>query len=101
MPHLPLLESAPGRDVEGMEAFLAAARSAGVYVKWVGTETVEGYTSNPAHWAGVDAAQVPCARAIQATLCDIRLPLGLSAEDCDRVAAVLVQAATETAHATT
>ena len=91
----------PGRDRVGMQAFLAAARKAGVYVKWFGTKEAEGYTSNPAHWAGVDAAQVPGARAIQATLCDIRLPLGLSAEDCDRVAAVLVQAATETAHATT
>ncbi len=91
----------PGRDRAGMQAFLAAARTAGVYVKWFGTEQAEGYTSNPAHWAGVDAAQVPRARAIQATLCDIRLPLGLTAEDCDRVAAVLAQAATETADATT
>jgi dTDP-4-amino-4,6-dideoxygalactose transaminase len=90
----------PGRDRAGMQAFLAAARTAGVYVKWFGTEEAEGYTSNPGHWAGVDAASVPRALAIQASLCDIRLPLGLSAEDCDRVAAVLVQAATETAHAT-
>jgi dTDP-4-amino-4,6-dideoxygalactose transaminase len=90
----------PGRDRDGMRAFLAAARTAGVYVKWFGTEEAEGYTSNPGHWAGVDATSVPRALAIQASLCDIRLPLGLSAEDCDRVAAVLVQAATETAHAT-
>jgi dTDP-4-amino-4,6-dideoxygalactose transaminase len=90
----------PSRDRAGMQAFLAAARTAGVYVKWFGTEEAEGYTSNPGHWAGVDAASVPRALAIQASLCDIRLPLGLSAEDCDRVAAVLVQAATETAHAT-
>ena len=90
-----------GRDQARMKAFLAAARTAGVYVKWFGTETAEGYTSNPAHWAGVNAAQVPRALAIQATLCDIRLPLGLSAGDCDRVAAVLVQAARETTDATT
>ena len=90
-----------GRDHQGMQAFLAAARATGVYVKWFGTEQAEGYTSNPDHWAGVDATTVPRARAIQATLCDIRLPLGLTAEDCDRVAAVLVLAATETADATT
>lgn len=91
----------PGRDRDGMQAFLAAARAAGVYVKWFGTEAAEGYTSNPTHWAGVDASDVPRARAIQASLCDIRLPLGLGADDCDRVAAVLLQAASETAHATT
>ena len=90
----------PGRDRAGMQAFLTAARKAGVYVKWFGTEEAEGYTSNPAHWVGVDASVVPRALAIQASLCDIRLPLGLSADDCDRVASVLVRAATETALAT-
>jgi len=91
----------PGRDREAMRAFLAAARAAGVYVKWFGTEQAEGYTSNPAHWAAVDATAVPGTLAIQASLCDIRLPLGLGADDCDRVAAVLRQAATETGRATT
>ena len=84
----------PGRDAAGMAAIVAAARDRGVYVKWFGTERAEGYTSNPAHWRYMDSAGSSAAMAIQATLCDIRLPLGLTAQDCDRIADVLAEALT-------
>lgn len=87
----------PGRSGGAMARFVAAARGRGVMVKWFGTARPEGYTSNPAHWPGADPVAVPRARAIQATLCDIRLPLGLSPADCDAVAAHLIEAARQTA----
>jgi dTDP-4-amino-4,6-dideoxygalactose transaminase len=86
----------PGRDAAGMAAFVAAVRGRGVFVKWFGTDRAEGYTSNPAHWGHLDPAGSTAAMAIQATLCDIRLPLGLTAQDCDRIADVLAVALDET-----
>lgn len=86
----------PDRDAAGMADFVSAARAAGVMVKWFGTARPEGYTSNPAHWPGAAPGSVPRARAIQATLCDIRLPLGLSPADCAAVADVLIAAARQT-----
>ncbi len=82
----------PARDAAAMEAFIAVARARGVWVKWFGSTLPEGYSSNPAQWPGAQAAEVPRACAIQATLCDIRLPLELSAQDCDLIADALIQA---------
>lgn len=83
----------PGRSAAQMQAYVSAARAAGVWVKWFGFAAPEGFSSNPAHWPGASASDVPRACAIQATLCDIRLPLGLSAEQCDAVADVLIRSA--------
>ncbi len=85
-----------GADREQMARFVAAARAGGVMVKWFGTARPEGYTSAPPHWAGGMADQVPRACAIQETLCDMRIPLGLSAQECDAVADVLMTALAET-----
>lgn len=73
-----------------MRAYIDACRAAGVWVKWFGGDLPEGYSSNPAQWPDACAHDVPRACAIQATLCDIRLPLGLSAKECDAVADVLI-----------
>lgn len=80
----------PGRDAGAMRAFVDAARAAGIWVKWFGTDAPEGYSSNPTHWHGADPSTVPNACAVQATLCDIRLPLGLSAAQCDVLAEGLI-----------
>ena len=82
----------PGAGPDEMARFVAAAREAGVMVKWFGVAEAEGYTSAPAHWAGADPSSVPRACAIQKTLCDVRIPLGLSPEVCDRVADILISA---------
>ena len=82
----------PQAYVGEMARFVAAARAGGVMVKWFGTPRPEGYTSAPPHWPGGIAALVPRACALQETLCDIRIPLGMSAQDCDAVAAVLIAA---------
>ena len=92
----------PGFAPAQMRAFVAAARAAGIWVKWFGTDQPEGYSSNPAHWHGAAASDVPRACEIQATLCDIRLPLGLSEAQCDAIADLLIATAstiTEDRHA--
>lgn len=80
----------PWADAAQMRHYVQAVRARGLMVKWFGIDRPEGYTSSPAHWAGVEADSVPRACAIQQTLCDIRLPLGLSAQDCDQIAALLL-----------
>ncbi len=82
----------PDRNPDAMAAFVATARAAGVWVKWFGRAEPEGYSSNPAQWPGAEAEQAPRARAIQATLCDIRLPLGLDATACEAIADTLTRA---------
>lgn len=82
----------PAFDPVSMADFVQKARDKGVMVKWFGRAKAEGYTSAPQHWAGADATSVPHACAVQATLCDIRIPLGLTAQDCDLVADLLIMA---------
>lgn len=84
----------PDRSAQEMAAFVARARLAGIWVKWFGADEPEGYSSNPGQWPGASARDVPAACAIQATLCDIRLPLGLTPAECDAVADTLIAAAT-------
>ncbi|TVP69694.1 MAG: aminotransferase class I/II-fold pyridoxal phosphate-dependent enzyme [Rhodobacteraceae bacterium] len=81
-----------------MRAYVDAARASGVWVKWFGAERPDGYNSNPAQWPGSTAQDAPRACAIQATLCDIRLPLGLTTEDCDAIADVLIAASKGAQH---
>jgi dTDP-4-amino-4,6-dideoxygalactose transaminase len=83
----------PGLSGEGMAAFVADCRAQGVYVKWFGMAEAEGYTSAPRHWGQLPGAPAaPATQAILDTLCDIRLPLGLAARDCDRIVAVIAEA---------
>ena len=79
-------------DPPRIAAFVARARDRGLWVKWFGTETAEGYNSNPAQWPGAHVSEVPRAFALQQRLCDIRLPLRLSAAQCDDIAETLIAA---------
>ncbi len=85
----------PGFPAHRMRAYVGAVRDAGVWLKWFGISAPEGYSSNPAHWPGAVASEVPRAHAIQATLCDLRLPLGMTQAECDAIADVLIAAARE------
>jgi dTDP-4-amino-4,6-dideoxygalactose transaminase len=73
--------------------FLAAADAHGVHVKWFGAPDPVGFTSRHDHWRYVEApGAVPNADRLLHGLCDIRLPLRLSAADCETIAAVLREA---------
>ena len=83
----------PDFSMPRMRAYVDAARKAGVWVKWFGISAPEGYSSNPVHWPGANARDVPRSCEIQSTLCDIRLPLGMTRDECDAIADVLILAA--------
>ncbi len=78
---------------EQAAAFIAACAAGGVHVKWFGAEAPVGFTSVWSHWRfmGVEP-QLPNARRVLAGLCDLRLPLTLTHEDCRDIAQVLRQA---------
>ena len=76
-----------------MAAFTAECRRRGTFVKWFGVTEAEGYTSSPQHWTDLPGAPTaPETQRILDTLCDIRLPLGLTPEECDRIIAALAAA---------
>lgn len=79
-----------GLDGEGFRRFLAGCRARGVFLKWFGAESAEGYTSAPRHWGYLpDAHTPPRTAAVLAQLCDMRIPLSLPAEACAGIAAIV------------
>ncbi len=79
-----------GLDSEGIERFVSEAGSCGVFLKWFGAPRTAGFTSRYDQW-GYAMADGSLANAdrILATLVDMRIPVGLTAEDCDTILAVL------------
>lgn len=89
-----------GLDERQIVTFLKTADAHGVHVKWFGVEDPIGFTSRHDHWRYIAATvNVPCADAVLHGLCDMRLPLWLSQEDCQTIAAVLRGAMAEAAAA--
>jgi dTDP-4-amino-4,6-dideoxygalactose transaminase len=83
----------PGRTAAEMATFVAECASRGVNVKWFGGAEPVGFTSSWSHWGYVDEAQaVPRASEVLAVLCDLRIPLTLTADDCTRIVAAIAQA---------
>ena len=70
--------------------FLAACRARGVYLKWFGVREAEGYTSVPAQWRYLaDPRTPPGTEAVLERLCDMRIPLALTPEDCTTIARIV------------
>jgi dTDP-4-amino-4,6-dideoxygalactose transaminase len=79
-----------------IETFLAAADAHGVHVKWFGVKDPTGFTSRHDHWRYLATRSgVPRADEVLHVLCDMRLPLSMSADDCACVATVLGEAIDE------
>ena len=85
-----------GLDDGQVARFLAAAEAHGVHVKWFGVKEPVGFTSRHDHWHYIGARTlVPNADRVLRNLCDVRLPLWLTAEDRATIAAVLREAMAE------
>ena len=82
-----------GRTPQQMQRFVAAAAEGGVNVKWFGADEPLGFTSKWTSWRYADTRQdLPHAARVLAGLCDVRIPLTLSREDCAGICAVLAGA---------
>lgn len=79
-----------GLDDHGFQAFLSACEQRGVLIKWFGNREAKGYTSLSEQWRFMKEPFTPAnTLATLERLCDMRIPLSLSAEDCALIADVI------------
>lgn len=76
-------------DAEAMFRFLAATNARGVEIKWFGASEPVAFTSSHKSWAYLDGQSLPNTDQTLATLCDMRLPLTFSLEDCRLIGAII------------
>ena len=81
-----------GREDEEIRAFLAACCERGIEVKWFGASRASGYTSRHGHWGYLQPQQLARTDGILHGLCDMRIPLTFSADDCEQIGAGIVEA---------
>jgi dTDP-4-amino-4,6-dideoxygalactose transaminase len=83
-------------DLAQVERFLNACAQRGVEIKWFGATEPVGFTSSWENWQYVKTLQsLPKTRDVLKFLCDFRIPLTFTLEDCKIIAAVIRQAAEE------
>ncbi len=76
-----------------IEKVLAHCHAHGVHIKWFGADEPVGFTSVWTHWQYFGESQdLPNAERVLSRLCDIRLPLMLTREHCEAIAAVIREA---------
>ncbi|MGI9333988.1 MAG: DegT/DnrJ/EryC1/StrS family aminotransferase [Gammaproteobacteria bacterium] len=79
----------PEFDAVAMEAFLARCKSRGVEVKWFGAPEPAAYTSRHDSWRYLEPQSLPRSDAVLAMLCDLRLPLTFTVEDCSFIGEII------------
>lgn len=80
-----------------MERFINACGRRGVEIKWFGWQEPVGFTSAFDSWEYIrDQPVLEQTKRILGGLCDFRLPLTFSLEDCRLIAAIIGQVAHET-----
>lgn len=72
-----------------MQTFCDNCAARGVAIKWFGRAQPSGYTSQYQHWQYLARQQLPQTTAVLKTTCDMRIPLALSNQDCDAIAAII------------
>ncbi len=83
-------------DYESVDSFINTCAQRGVEIKWFGAKEPVGFTSSWENWQYVKECQaLPRTRRTLDFLCDFRIPLTFSLEDCKTVAVVIKQVAAE------
>jgi dTDP-4-amino-4,6-dideoxygalactose transaminase len=72
------------------EQFIDRCAERGVDIKWFGRPTPQGFTSTWEDWAYVrDNQSLPQTRKTLDTLCDMRISLGLTPDECTLIAEII------------
>ena len=80
-------------DISLIPAVLEACAARGVDFKWFGSPSPQGFTSTWENWCYVrDQQALPHTRAMLDRLCDMRIPLSLTSDDCALIAEILQDA---------
>ena len=83
-------------DIPSVENFLNTCAERGVEIKWFGAKEPVGFTCSWESWQYVKEFQpLPYTKKILDFMCDFRVPLTFSLDDCVTVAAVIRQVAGE------
>jgi dTDP-4-amino-4,6-dideoxygalactose transaminase len=81
----------PDFSTDSSHAFIAAAQSRGVELKWFGRSEPHGFTSRHDSWRYMPSQQLPQTDRILSTLFDMRLPLTFTLEDCEIIGKIIVE----------
>lgn len=87
-----------GMSREQAENFIALCAERGVEIKWFGWKEPKGFTSRFESWQYITPQPpLPNTKKILDFLCDFRIPLTFSLEDCETLAAVIRECLAEIA----
>ncbi len=76
-------------DVEVVE-FINECAKRGVEIKWFGSDQPKGFTSRYDSWQYIQSQpDLPKTKQVLKTLCDMRIPLTFSLEDCAAIADII------------
>ena len=81
--------SIDGLKTSAMTAWLALAADHGVPVKWFGQAQPVGFTSRYDHWRYASEQTLHATTKVLKGLCDMRIPLTMSLDDCAVVAEII------------
>jgi len=85
-----------GRTKTEIQGFLDRCRKLGVELKWFGNYEPVAFTSTYESWQYLgDLPDLPNTKRILAVMCDMRIPLTFSLEDCDLILEIISDMATE------
>ncbi len=85
-----------GLDRSQVQGFIAECGKRGVEIKWFGGKEPKGFTSTFKHWQYIQQGQtLPETEKILDCLCDFRVPLTFSLEDCQVLATVIKEVMAE------
>lgn len=81
--------SVDGLDEPTMTAWLSVAQALGVHVKWFGRSEPMGFTSRYDDWRYADEQRLDATKNVLKGLCDMRIPLAMTKDDCRVVAEII------------
>jgi len=85
-----------GVDLPAVKAFIETCAERGVEIKWLGAKEPVGFTSSWESWQYIKSCQsLPRTRKTLDFMCDFRIPLTFTMEDCKTIATVIKQVAAE------
>lgn len=83
-----------GQDLSVIRKFLQAAHQRGVEIKWFGNPEPVGFTSAYSTWKYLqDLPRLENTDAILASMCDMRIPLTFTMDDCRLLAEIIAEIA--------
>ncbi len=85
----------PRASAAQCETLVSVARARGVELKWFGAPQPHGYTSRHSSWRYVDSQSLPATERVLSTLFDIRIPLTISAADCELIGEIILASVSE------